>query len=162
MKLTLTRREMVVACVAAGATGCAFAIAQATAPGTLGPSTYSWDAMKASKTSFGEVRQVLKAPSATLEQLEVHITTLNPGQSPHPPHYHPNEELILIDKGTLETLSNGTWVRLGPGSVILNASESRHGLRNVGDEPAQYFVVNWRTPATDTIAAKNAEPPAAH
>ena len=155
MKLTLTKRDGLVAGIAAGTTGCLFAMAQGTAPGMLGPSTYSWNAMTASRTSFGEVRQVLKSPSPTLEQLEVHITTLNPGQSPHPPHHHPNEELILLDKGTLETLSNGNWVRLGPGSVILNASESKHGLRNVGNEPAQYFVVNWRTPATDVLAAKD-------
>jgi XRE family transcriptional regulator, regulator of sulfur utilization len=97
----------------------------------------------------------MKAPTATLEELEVHITRLNAGQSSHPPHHHPNEELILLDQGIVETLSNGKWVRLEPGSVILNASESWHSLRSVGPGTAQYFVVNWRTPATDEIAARN-------
>lgn len=152
--LKFTKRDLAVAAVAAGVTGCVFALTPA-APGIIGASTYAWHAMKASKTPVGESRPVLKGPTATLEELEVHITTLNAGQSSHPPHHHPNEELVLIDKGTVETLSNGNWVRLGPGSVILNGSESWHSLRNVGDGPTQYFVVNWRTPATDVIAAKN-------
>ena len=111
------------------------------------------------KTPIGEVRQVIKSPTATLEQLELHITTLNPGASSHPPHHHANEELILISKGTLETLSKGKWERIGPSSVIFNSSESWHSLRNVGTEPALYFVVNWRSPATDEISRKNGQTP---
>lgn len=154
----ISRRDTIVALGAACLTGGVFVLAQTAAPGVLGASTFAWDSLKANKTPVGEVRQVLKAPTATLEELEVHITTLNAGQSSHPPHHHPNEELVLLQQGTVETLSKGKWVRLGPGSVILNGSESWHSLRNVGDQPAQYFVVNWRTPATDAIAAKAADP----
>lgn len=153
MQIRLSRRDLAVALVAASITGGVFALAPA-AEHVLGASTYDFATLKVVKTPVGETRQVLKAPTATLEQLEVHITTLNAGKSSHPPHHHPNEELVLIDKGTVETLSNGQWKRLGPGSVILNGSESWHSLRNVGSEPAQYFVVNWQTPATDVIAAK--------
>ena len=157
MRLKLTRRETAVGAIAAVATGSVFALAQAADPGIIGASVYPWEAMKMSKTPVGEVRQVIKGPTATLEQLELHITTLNPGASSHPPHHHPNEELILIREGTVETLSNGKWERLGPSSVIFNSSESWHSLRNVGTEPAQYFVVNWRSPATDEIAKKNGQ-----
>ena len=151
----MTKRDLIVAATAAMVTGGVLALAQAGTPGIIGASTYSWNAMEAKTTAIGQARQVLKGPTATLEELEVHITTLNAGQSSHPPHHHANEELILIDTGKLETLSSGKWVPLGPGSVIFNSSESWHSLRNVGDSPAQYFVVNWRTPATDAIAAKN-------
>lgn len=151
----LTKRDGCVAGIAAVITGVVLTVAQTNTSALIGPSTYSWALMKAKKTAVGEMRQVLKGPTATLEELEVHITDLNPGQASHPPHHHPNEELILLETGTVETLSNGKWVRLGPGSVILNGSESWHSLRNVGTEPAQYFVVNWRTPATDAIAARN-------
>lgn len=160
--LKLTKRDLAVAAAAAGLTGGVFALAPA-ATGIIGPSTYPWDAMRVNKTAVGEMRQVLKGPTATLEELEVHITALNAGQASHPPHHHANEELILLERGTVETLSEGKWVRLGPGSVILNGSEAWHSLRNVGTEPAQYFVVNWRTPATDAIAAKTPpDSPAAH
>ena len=55
---------------------------------------------------------------------------------------------MIIREGTVETLSNGVWKRLGPGSIILNASNSLHALRNVGPEPATYHVINWKTAAT--------------
>ena len=41
---------------------------------------------------------------------------------------------------------------MGPGSVIFNASNQLHGLRNVGTDKAIYHVVNWKTPATPEAA----------
>ena len=75
----------------------------------------------------------------------MHVTTLNPGLASHAPHQHENEELIIIREGTLEALMNGTWKRVGPGSVVFNASNVLHGIRNVGTTPAVYHVVNWKS-----------------
>jgi len=94
------------------------------------------------------VRSFFDTRTATLEELEVHVTTLNPGKAPHPPHRHPNEEMIIVRQGTLEVLVNGEWKRVGPGSVIFNASNQLHGLRNVGADQAIYHVINWKTAPT--------------
>ena len=109
----------------------------------MGPTVFEWEDMKPVKTATGEVRSLCKSPTATVDQLEMHVTTLNPGQSPHPPHRHVNEELIILREGECETLSDGKWVRVGPGSVVFNASNSLHGIRNIGTTPATYFVINW-------------------
>jgi|SRR5579862_5122070 len=109
----------------------------------MGPTVFNWNDMVAKKTATGEVRSLCKAPTATVDQLEMHVTTLNPGMTSHPPHRHVNEELIIIREGDCETLSNGTWVKVGPGSVVFNASNSLHGFRNVGSAPAVYHVINW-------------------
>src|SRR5579863_6331280 len=109
----------------------------------LGPTVFSWEQMKPVKTATGEVRSLCKAPTATIDQLEMHVSTLNPGMASHPPHRHVNEELIILREGECETLSNGTWVRVSPGSVVFNASNSLHGFRNVGSVPAVYHVINW-------------------
>ena len=109
----------------------------------LGPTVFSWDDMKPVKNDHGEVRQLCKTRTATVDQLEMHVTTLDPGQSPHPPHRHVNEELIILREGHVETLSDGKWVKVDPGSVIFNASNSLHGLRNIGSTPATYHVINW-------------------
>ena len=109
----------------------------------MGPTVFIWNDMTANKTPTGEVRSLCKTSTATLDQLEMHVTTLNPGMEPHPPHRHVNEELIIMREGQCETLSNGTWVKIGPGSVVFNASNSLHGLRNVGTTPAVYHVINW-------------------
>jgi XRE family transcriptional regulator, regulator of sulfur utilization len=123
----------------------AVALAQGHRPGPsiLGPATFAWEDMKVVDTPTGEVRSLYKGATATLAELEMHVTTLKPGATSHPPHQHVNEELVIIREGTVETLSNGRWVRLGPGAVIFNASNSLHGLRNVGATPAVYHVINW-------------------
>jgi quercetin dioxygenase-like cupin family protein len=143
----LTRRDMTVAILAVAATLSATALAQG-APGMLGPAVWDWNAMTAKKTDVGELRSLVRQPTATLNELEMHITTLNPGLSSHPPHTHPNEELVIVRDGTVEVLNGGVWKRLGPGSIIFNASNSPHALRNVGTTPATYFVINWKTAAT--------------
>jgi quercetin dioxygenase-like cupin family protein len=74
------------------------------------------------------------------------VTTLNPGLSSHPPHKHPNEELVIIKEGTVEALVNGELKKAGPGSVIFNASNELHAIKNVGTTPATYHVINWRSP----------------
>jgi len=114
----------------------------------LGSTVFDWDKLTVKKSPKGEGRFVADTRTPTFEKFEMHVTTLNPGMEPHPPHKHPNEELVLLDKGTVEALVNGEWKRIGPGSVIFNASNVLHGLRNVGDAPAQYHVVSWRTDKT--------------
>ena len=141
----LTARDLLVATAASLLTAGSL-LAYTEAPKLIGPSVYDFNKIPVSKTDVGEIRQFLKGPTATLKELELHVTTLDAGKTSHPPHQHPNEELVMIDQGTVETLSDGQWRRLGPGSVIFNASNSLHGLRNVGSGPAIYHVVNWQSP----------------
>ena len=120
----------------------------------MGPTVFLWQDMHPKKTATGEVRSVCKSPTATLDQLEIHITTLNPGEASHPPHRHVNEELIIMREGECETLSDGKWFRVGPGSVVFNASNSLHGFRNVGKIPAVYHVINWSPGKCNSPSAK--------
>ena len=141
----LTAREAYVALIAVAAT-CA-AIGATGQPKTVLPSTaFDWNAIEVRETKVGSSRQVVRAPTATLDELEMHITTLNPGQTSHPPHQHPNEELIIIKEGTVEALVNGEWKKLGVGSIIFQASNQLHGIRNVGSGPTTYHVINWSSP----------------
>jgi quercetin dioxygenase-like cupin family protein len=142
----ITRRDIFVAVAAAAVTAGGFALA-GQAP-VMGSAVFDWNTIPVVPKATGSTRSFFKARTATLNQLELHVTTLNPGESPHPPHKHPNEELIIIQKGTLETLSDGQWKRVGPGSVIFNGSNQLHGLKNVGTEPAVYHVINWESATT--------------
>ncbi|WP_213805046.1 cupin domain-containing protein [Granulicella sp. dw_53] len=145
--MIITRRDFAVGLVVMTATLAAVAGVGAASP-LIGESVYDWNKLTVVKTPVGESRAVVKGPTATLDELEMHVTTLNPGLASHPPHKHPNEELVLLDTGTVEALVNGEWKRLGPGSIIFNASNVTHALRNVGNTPAQYHVINWRTDKT--------------
>lgn len=143
----LTRRDTIVAVMAAACTLGVSAAAGSQA--TLLPSSaFDWTAMQVRQTAVGSVRQVVRAPTATLAELEMHITTLNAGQTSHPPHQHPNEELIIVREGTVEALVNGEWKRLGPGSIIFQATNQPHAIRNAGEGPTTYHVVNWKSSST--------------
>ncbi|MBB4098217.1 cupin domain-containing protein [Sphingomonas kyeonggiensis] len=144
--MRITRRDVGIAAVAILCGWGAGALAQQ--HDVLGPAVWDWNKLAVKKTDVGEIRDLVRRPTATLDELEMHVTTLNPGLSSHPPHTHPNEELVIIDTGTVETLSGGKWERLGPGSVIFNASNAPHALRNAGGTPATYHVINWKTAAT--------------
>ena len=41
---------------------------------------------------------------------------------------------------------NGQIKRVGPGSVIFQASNQMHSIRNVGQTEATYHVIKWNSP----------------
>jgi quercetin dioxygenase-like cupin family protein len=141
----LTRRDVFVAFIAASLT--LAAVAAISARGAVLSSTvFDWNAMTAQPNKTGSVRKVVQMPTATLDELEIHITTLNPGETPHAPHKHPDEELLIVKEGTVESLVNGELKRVGPGSVIFQAANQLHSIRNVGSVPATYHVIKWNSP----------------
>lgn len=117
-------------------------------PPVLGSTAASWEEIQAKETTGtgATYRQVFRNPTATLDELELHVTTLPVGGSPHPPHKHLDEEIIIVKEGLVESNLNGVMRRLGPGSVIFQASNQMHGIRNVGDTPAVYHVIKWNSP----------------
>jgi quercetin dioxygenase-like cupin family protein len=111
-----------------------------------GSTIFDWTSMTAQPTKVGAVRRVCQVPTATLDELEIHITTLNAGETSHPPHKHPDEELLIVKEGTVESLVNGEHRRVGAGSVVFQASNQMHSIRNVGEGPATYHVIRWNSP----------------
>jgi len=116
--------------------------------GPLPSSAFEWTTLKATPTKVGEKRAVFDSPTETLDNLEMHVTTLNPGEFAHPPHQHPEEELTIVREGTVEALVNGERKRLGPGSVIFQAPNRLHTVQNVGTTPVVYHVLKWRSVKT--------------
>ena len=107
---------------------------------------YGWSDAEAKPNEWGAVRQVMRAPTPTLDELEIHISTLSPGKSPHAPHQHQHEELLIVKDGMLETFQSGTTRRVGPGGIIFQASNELHNVTNVGQVPATYYVIGWTVP----------------
>src|SRR5881397_2582245 len=120
----ITRRDLVVAGITALAV---VAFAQTEKP-IMKSSVFRWEDLKAEPTKVGARREVFDGRTATLDRLECHVTTLNPGEAPHPGHQHPEEELVFIREGTIESVQNGVTNRVGPGSVIFQASTEWHSL----------------------------------
>src|SRR5258708_19384896 len=115
----MTRRDLIVALITASLTLGAVAATSARSA-VLSSQVFDWNAMTAKPNKTGAVRTVVQAPTATLDELEIHITTLRPGETPHPPHKHPDEELLVVKEGTVESLVNGELNRLGPGPITFH------------------------------------------
>jgi quercetin dioxygenase-like cupin family protein len=105
------------------------------------PHAYRFEDLAVKKNANGESRPVVSGTLPTGEAVELHETSLLPGHMPHPAHKHRHSEFMFIREGTLEFDNNGKPERVGPGGVVFAASNIMHGLKNVGDTTAQYFVI---------------------
>ena len=141
--MKITRRDLTVAAVSIFIVVAGIALAQSTGKPVLHSCVFNWADLKAVPTKMGERRTVFDAPTPTLAEFECHITTLNPGESPHPPHRHADEELMVVKEGTLAALQGDKTNIVTAGGIIFEASNELHGLRNVGTNRATYFVFKF-------------------
>jgi mannose-6-phosphate isomerase-like protein (cupin superfamily) len=68
---------------------------------------------------------------------------LDPGKSPHAPHVHADEEIMVIESGRGEIFVDGKTTKVGPGSVMFTGPNASHGIVNTGDEPLTFYFVKW-------------------
>ena len=139
----ITRRDLLVAAISVSLAVAGIAFAESNGQPVMHSSVFNWADLKVHATQVGESRPVFDAPTPALANFECHITTLNPGESPHPPHRHAAEELMVIKEGTLEALQGDKTNIVTTGGIIFEASNELHGLRNVGTNPATYFVFRF-------------------
>src|SRR4030095_3352300 len=92
-----------------------------------------------------ERSQVFQGNTHSLQDLEVHVTTIQPGKSPHPPHVHADaEELIIVKSGRLTVTINGKTEELGAGGVAMAMPGDEHGFNNAGESAATYYVIKYK------------------
>jgi quercetin dioxygenase-like cupin family protein len=143
----LNKRDLFVAAIAVSTTLACVSMADE-AKQLLDSTAWKWEDIAARDTDVGQYRHVVRQPTRTLAELEMHITTLKPHTASHAPHTHPNEEMVIIKEGTLRAHVNGKEIEVGPGSVLFFASMQPHAVQNIGDTPATYHVINWKSAAT--------------
>src|SRR4051794_22696000 len=141
----MTRRDLSLVLPALGALGGAMGYSQtdhSQQPSLLHSAGYSFDQLPVKRSSGGATtRPVLHGRLPTGEVVEIHETTLLPGQMPHPAHKHLHTEFMFIREGTVQLAVNGVTQELGPGGIAYAASEEMHGLKNVSSAPVNYFVI---------------------
>lgn len=104
---------------------------------------YDWEKMTVTNTAKGPRRAVFDGPTATLDKMHCHITTLNPGEKSGEPSLHVQEEVIIVKEGLVEAQWDGKTKTGGPGSVIFFAAGATTALRNAGTTPCTYIVVYY-------------------
>jgi quercetin dioxygenase-like cupin family protein len=104
----------------------------AAVPGKLVSAVFDWQKLETKPIPTGTRREIVNSPTTTLANLEAHVTTLNPGGTPHAAHRHPDEEIVVVKEGLVEVTINGVTARGGPGTVFFFGSNDEHGVRNAG------------------------------
>ena len=91
-----------------------------------------------------------------LESMTCHAAVLSPGQSPHPPHAHHDEELLMVLDGEADLLladepsyERARPIRVKAGDFAYYGAFQHHTIRNPSNAPVTYMMFRWhgRTPA---------------
>ncbi len=96
----------------------------------------------------GTIRTYFDAPTSTLLNLGLRVSTLAPGDSPHPtrPHSRPTESVLLVQTGTLEVQFTDSTYVVAPGGAVLLGPNEWHSLRVAGTAPVTFFEFAWTSP----------------
>ena len=92
---------------------------------------------------FGDLRIYFDGSTGQLKVLTAGSLELKPGMSPHPPHQHAEEEIMLITEGSGEIFLDGKTVRVGPGEMMYCAAGRMHGVTNTAQKPLTFFFYKW-------------------
>jgi gentisate 1,2-dioxygenase len=120
-----------------------FALNAGAAP-TIPDSILSPAQAKHSVGNYGESWIYFQGSTGQLSSLVSGCYHLKPGMAPHPPHSHPDEELMVITEGTGELTMEGKPAQVAPGSMMYCAAERMHGLLNTGKTPLTFYFWKWR------------------
>jgi mannose-6-phosphate isomerase-like protein (cupin superfamily) len=70
---------------------------------------------------------------------------LSPGKTPHAPHTHLEEEVMIVESGHGEIFCDGKTTKIGPGSVMYTIPNAPHGITNTGEGPIVFYYVKWES-----------------
>ncbi len=91
----------------------------------------------------GQVGLYLQGETPGSSSLVAGRFVVDPGKSPHPPHVHDDEEVLIVESGHGEIICEGKTTKVGPGSLMYSIPKVAHGLNNTGQEPLTFYFVKW-------------------
>lgn len=101
-------------------------------------------AVKAEQHPWGTLRVYYEGKTDEVAYMNSGTVTLKPGQEPHPPHTHVEEEFLLITAGSGEMVIDGKTVKVSEGAMMFSAPNKSHGIKNTGKVPLEFFYCKWR------------------
>lgn len=102
---------------------------------------------------------LFQGPTRILEQMGCHVSVLSPGRSPHPPHAHKEEEILMVLAGEAEVVIAKASddpaprvERMHPGQFVYYPAFQHHTLRNQSGAPITYLMFKWYATPSQTAA----------
>lgn len=112
---------------------------------------YSFDLpLKLKKGIKWQPYPIFHGATASADELSCHMSALAPGVSPHPPHEHQEEEILIILSGEVDvilkescSIENVTRQRLRKNQFVYYPAHFAHTLEAAGKESANYLMLKW-------------------
>ena len=102
---------------------------------------------------------IFEGHTAGLDFLSCHVSGLNRGCRPHPPHRHNEEEVLLLLAGEADLIlpdekaANGKERRrLQAGQLVYYPAQFAHTLETVSAQPANYLMFKWHSGDSDALS----------
>jgi quercetin dioxygenase-like cupin family protein len=95
------------------------------------------------REAFGDLRIYFDGPTEQLQGMTAGSLELKPGMTPHPPHTHPEEEIMLLTAGSGEITIEGKKHQCAAGSMMYCAANQSHGIVNTGKTPLTFYFFKW-------------------
>ena len=96
----------------------------------------------------------------SVSSMSCHYSVLSEGQTPHPPHAHVEEELLIILDGEAELLvasgpsdPNPRREAVSHGKFVYYPAWQHHTIRNNSNSPVTYLMFKWADRHSDMGAA---------
>lgn len=99
---------------------------------------------KVTHEPFGDLSVYFDGPTDQLKTMTFGSLQLKPGMSPHPPHEHPEEEIMIVTEGTGEISVEGKVTKVAPGTSMYCAAGKLHGIVNTGKAPLLFYYFKWK------------------
>jgi quercetin dioxygenase-like cupin family protein len=80
-------------------------------------------------------------PTEQMAAIAAGLVTLEPGAQPHPPHRHPEEEIMIVGDGTGEFFVNGVATPVKAGDMVFAEANVLHGVRNTGQTQMKFYFI---------------------
>ena len=99
---------------------------------------------KVTKEPFGDLRIYFDGKTDQLGAMTFGSLLLKAGMTPHPPHQHPEEEIMVVTEGTGEISVEGKVTKVAAGASMYCAANKLHGIVNTGKTPLLFYFFKWK------------------
>jgi mannose-6-phosphate isomerase-like protein (cupin superfamily) len=117
--------------------------AQVVTSQTIGVAEVKMSVFKDQGNPVGRIGLYLQGETPGCSSLVTGRFVIDPGKSPHAPHVHADEEVLIVESGRGEIICDGKTTKVGPGSVMYSTPNVPHGINNTGSEPLTFYFVKW-------------------